>query len=69
VTGPSPYALGDLEAQPGSQVRGHCVEDAFGDTVQEILAPVAGVLTFGLGSLAAAPGDLLASIARPLPRG
>src|SRR5580700_6702431 len=25
VTGPSPYALGDLEAQPGAQVRGHCV--------------------------------------------
>jgi predicted deacylase len=43
------------------------LEDAFGDTVQEILAPVAGVLTYGLGSLAAGPGDLLASIARPLP--
>ena len=43
------------------------VEDAFGDTVWEVLAPAAGVLTFGLGSLAAAPGDLLAYIARPLP--
>jgi predicted deacylase len=39
------------------------LEDAFGDAVQEILAPVAGVVTFGLGSLAAGPGDLLASIA------
>ena len=43
------------------------LEDAFGDTVWEVLSPAAGVLTFGLGSLAAAPGSLLASIARPLP--
>jgi predicted deacylase len=42
------------------------LEDAFGDTVWEVLAPAAGVLTFGLSSLAATPGDLLASIARPL---
>ena len=41
------------------------LEDALGDVVQEILAPVAGVLTYGLSSLAAAEGDLLASIARP----
>jgi predicted deacylase len=45
------------------------LEDAFGDDVQEILAPVAGVLSFGLGSLAAAKGDLLASITRPVPPG
>lgn len=45
------------------------LEDAFGDDVQEIVAPVAGVLSFGLGSLAAAKGDLLASIARPVPAG
>jgi len=44
------------------------LEDAFGDTVEEILAPVAGVLTYGLGSLAAALGDLLASIAAPVAR-
>jgi hypothetical protein len=43
------------------------LEDAFGDTVWEVLSPAAGVLTYGLSSLAAAPGDLLASIARPLP--
>lgn len=45
------------------------LEDAFGDDVQEIVAPVAGVLSFGLGSLAAAKGDLLASIVRPVPAG
>jgi uncharacterized protein len=43
------------------------LEDAFGDVVQEILAPVAGVVTYGLSSLAAAEGDLLASISRPVP--
>jgi uncharacterized protein len=43
------------------------LEDVFGDDVQEIVAPVAGVLSYGLGSLAAAKGDLLASIARPVP--
>jgi uncharacterized protein len=42
------------------------LEDAFGDTVVEVLAPAAGVLTFGLSSLAAAPGDLLAYISRPV---
>ena len=41
------------------------IEDAFGDVVHEILAPVTGVLVFGLSSLAAAQGDLLAAIARP----
>lgn len=41
------------------------LEDAFGDEVEEILAPVAGVLTYGLGSLAATPGDLLAALSRP----
>jgi uncharacterized protein len=43
------------------------LEDAFGDTVWEVLAPAAGVLTFGLSSLAARQGDLLAYIARPVP--
>jgi uncharacterized protein len=43
------------------------LEDALGDVVQEILAPVSGVLTYGLSSLAAAQGDLLASLARPVP--
>ena len=43
------------------------LEDAFGEEVQEILAPVTGVLIYGLSSLAAAEGDLLASIARPVP--
>jgi hypothetical protein len=33
--------------------------------VQEILAPVTGVLVFGLSSLAAVEGDLLAAITRP----
>jgi predicted deacylase len=59
------------EAEVGtSVVRGARLgrlEDAFGDTVWEVLAPAAGVLTYGLSSLAAAPGDLLASIARPCP--
>lgn len=57
------------EAAPGSPVvKGTClgrIEDAFGDSVQEILAPADGVLTYGLASLAAAKGDLLASISRP----
>ncbi len=44
-----------------------CLEDPFGDIVQEILAPVAGVLIYGLSSLAAVEGDLLASIAQPVP--
>jgi len=43
------------------------LEDPFGDIVQEILAPVAGVLIYGLSSLAAVEGDLLASIAQPVP--
>lgn len=55
-------AIGSLVAEGMRLGR---LEDAFGDAVQEILAPVAGVLTFGLSSLAAAEGDLLASIARP----
>jgi uncharacterized protein len=42
------------------------VEDALGDTVWDVVAPAAGVLTFGLSSLAAGPGDLLAYIARPV---
>ena len=42
------------------------VEDALGDSVWEVLSPAAGVLTFGLSSLAAGPGDLLAYIARPV---
>jgi len=41
------------------------VEDAFGDVVHEVLAPVTGVLVFGLSSLAAAQGDLLAAMAQP----
>jgi hypothetical protein len=38
-----------------------------GEVVQEILAPTAGVLVFGLSSLAAVEGSLLALIVRPLP--
>jgi uncharacterized protein len=44
------------------------IEDAFGDNVQDILAPEAGVVSYGLSSLAATEGDLLASIARPVPQ-
>jgi predicted deacylase len=59
------------EVRPGVSVAegtrlGH-LEDPLGDVVQEILAPTAGVLIYGLSSLAAAEGSLLASIARPLP--
>jgi uncharacterized protein len=43
------------------------LEDALGDQVWEVVAPAAGVLAFGLSSLAAGPGDLLAYIARPVP--
>jgi predicted deacylase len=43
------------------------LEDVFGDTVVEVLAPAAGELIYGLSSLAAAPGDLLAYISRPVP--
>ena len=42
------------------------LEDPLGDVVQEIQAPAAGVLIYGLGSLAAVEGSLLASIARPI---
>ena len=45
------------------------LEDALGDKVRDVMAPAAGVLTYGLASLAAVPGDLLASIARPLADG
>jgi uncharacterized protein len=59
------------EVAPGTTVTegtrlGH-LEDPLGDVVHEILAPAAGVLIYGLSSLAAAEGSLLASIARPLP--
>jgi predicted deacylase len=53
--------------QPGTRLGR--LEDPFGDEVQEILAPVAGVLTYGLASLAAGPGDLLAALSRPAPGG
>jgi uncharacterized protein len=43
------------------------LEDAFGNVVQEILAPVTGVLVFGLSSLAAVEGDLLVYVAKPVP--
>ncbi len=43
------------------------LEDPFGVDVHEVCAPVAGVLAYGLGSLAAAEGDLLASIVRRVP--
>jgi predicted deacylase len=42
-------------------------ESVLEDEVEEILAPVAGVLVYGLSSLAAAEGDLLAFLARPMP--
>ena len=41
------------------------IEDAFGDVVQEVLAPITGVLVFGLSSLAAVEGDLLAAMTQP----
>ncbi len=43
------------------------LEDALGDEGQKILAPATGVLSYGLSSLAAVKGDLLASIVRPVP--
>jgi predicted deacylase len=43
------------------------IEDPLGDVVHEVLAPAAGVLMYGLGSLAAVEGSILASIIRPLP--
>ena len=59
------------EVAPGTSVaegtRLGRLEDPLGEVVQEILAPAAGVLVFGLGSLAAVQGSLLAFIARPLP--
>jgi uncharacterized protein len=58
------------EVAPGAAVaegtRLGRLEDPFGDVIQEILAPTAGVLIYGLSSLAAVEGSLLASIARPL---
>jgi uncharacterized protein len=60
------------EVEVGTAVdQGTCLgrlEDALGDTVREVMAPATGVLTYGLASLAAVPGDLLASIARPAER-
>jgi predicted deacylase len=49
-------------------VEGTCLgrlEDPFGAVLQEVLAPIPGVHSYGLSSLAAVKGDLLASIARP----
>ena len=43
------------------------LENPLGVVEQEIVAPTAGVLVFGLSSLAAVEGSLLALIARPLP--
>jgi predicted deacylase len=43
------------------------LEDVFGDDVQQIVSPADGVLSYGLSSLAAVQGDLLASITRPVP--
>jgi predicted deacylase len=59
------------EVAPGEPVAegtrlGH-LEDPLGDVVHEVLAPAAGVLMYGLGSLAAVEGSILASIVRPLP--
>jgi predicted deacylase len=42
------------------------LEDAFGDDVQDVLAPEAGIVSYGLRSLATAEGDLLVSISRPV---
>jgi uncharacterized protein len=41
------------------------LEDVLGDEIHEVLAPAAGVLTYGLASLSAGPGDLLAALSRP----
>jgi uncharacterized protein len=65
------YGLWYPEVAPGTWVTegtrlGH-LEDPLGNSTQEILAPTAGVLIYGLSSLAAVEGSLLASIARPLP--
>src|SRR5258708_38564170 len=43
------------------------LEDAFGTAVQEILAPAAGVLSYGRSSLAPPDGDLLPSLPRAGP--
>ncbi|WP_461162934.1 succinylglutamate desuccinylase/aspartoacylase family protein [Arthrobacter sp. R4-81] len=41
------------------------VEDPFGTVLQEARSPISGVLLYGLSSLAANEGDLIACIARP----
>jgi predicted deacylase len=51
--------------EPGTRLG--WLEDVFGDDAQQIVSPAAGVLSYGLSSLAAAKGDLLASITRPVP--
>jgi len=58
-------AVGSAVAQGSRLGR---LEDALGAEVQEILAPVDGVLVYGLGSLAATKGDLLAFLAQPVHR-
>lgn len=56
------------ELAPGDEVaageRIGRLEDPAGADVRGVVAPVAGVLAYGLGSLAATRGDLLASIVR-----
>jgi predicted deacylase len=60
-----------LEVAPGTPVaegtRLGRIEDPLGDVEHEVLAPAAGVLMYGLGSLAAVEGSILASIVRPMP--
>jgi uncharacterized protein len=60
-----------LEVAPGAPVaegtRLGRIEDPLGDVEHEVLAPAAGVLMYGLGSLAAVEGSILASIVRPVP--
>lgn len=64
------HALWFPEVEPGATVtkgtRLGRLEDALAETILDVLAPADGVLIYGLSSLAAVPGDLLASIARPV---
>ena len=41
------------------------VEDPFGAVLQDVLAPIEGFVQYGLSSLSAIKGDVLAVIARP----
>jgi predicted deacylase len=58
------------EVPPGSEIEAGAllgvIQDPFGSVLEEARSPVPGVVIYGLASLAANSGDLVASIATPM---